>query len=337
MVGKQLYIDSFGRPEEVIKIRERQPRNLLEGEILVEMIVAPINPSDLIPVTGAYAHRTPLPSLLGYEGVGIVRKVCDENDTHLIGKRVLPLRGEGTWQEFVITRSEYAIQVPDEINDRTASQCYINPITAWVLCTEVFSLKKGSYLLVNASNSSIGKSLVQLSKILDFKVISVIRDEKDRFPLEELGAFFIINSTNENVRDMVMALTNGIGVEGAVDSIGGEEGTMLAHCVQKDGIFRTIGLLSGEQVDWRLLQTTLPISAELFHLRHWIDSVSIEAWQQAFASVFTYLKSGVWQLPEPASSYPLTEYKEALIMLHQANRKGKIMLQCNSGKVEKLI
>ena len=39
------------------------------------MLVRPINPSDLIPITGAYAHRIPLPNIPGYEGVGIVEDV----------------------------------------------------------------------------------------------------------------------------------------------------------------------------------------------------------------------------------------------------------------------
>ena len=328
-MGKQLYFSSFGDPENVIKIRDKQLRKLGQSEIVVRMGMVPINQSDLIPVTGAYAHRTPLPNVLGYEGVGTVTEVHDEKDKYLIGKRVLPLRGEGTWQDFVITKTKFAIQVPDEIDNLIASQCYINPITAWIMCIEVLSLNKDSYLLINASNSSIGKSFIQLSKILNFKIISVIRKERYRAALEELGAYSVVNSTIENVRDVVMTITSGNGVDAAIDLIGGDSGTELAKCVQKDGIFRTIGLLSGEQVDWLLIKNCLPISAEIFHLRHWLENVSNEVWQQTFTSVFYRIKSGEWHLPEPAVIYPLSDYKYALREINHSARDGKIMIKFN--------
>ena len=33
---------------------------------------------------------------------------------------------------------------------------YINPLTAWILCKEVFDLKAEDTLLINAGNSLIG-------------------------------------------------------------------------------------------------------------------------------------------------------------------------------------
>jgi NADPH:quinone reductase-like Zn-dependent oxidoreductase len=67
-----------------------------------------VNASDLIPITGAYRHRTPLPAVAGYEGVGIVTD-APASFAHLLGKRVLPLRGQGTWQRYVDCPAEYAI------------------------------------------------------------------------------------------------------------------------------------------------------------------------------------------------------------------------------------
>ena len=44
-------------------------------KFLVRMLVRRLNPSDLIPITGAYAieKKNPLPNRPGYEGVGIVK------------------------------------------------------------------------------------------------------------------------------------------------------------------------------------------------------------------------------------------------------------------------
>ncbi len=128
----------FGSPESVLKVEHKNIQSPKNGEVLVRMKVRPINPSDLIPIRGAYSHRISLPNIPGYEGVGIVEDVGASVSQELIGKRVLPLRGEGTWQEFVKTSAEFAVPIPNFIDDYTASQLYINPIKTWLICTEAF-------------------------------------------------------------------------------------------------------------------------------------------------------------------------------------------------------
>lgn len=291
------------------------------------MLYAPINPSDLIPVTGAYRHLITLPSLLGYEGVGRVVEIADSRDANLLGKRVLPLRGEGTWQRFVTCTREQLILVPDGLADVTAAQAYINPLTALVLCKEVFNLKPGDSLLINVGFSSIGKIFSQLSQVMDFHLISVVRKTEQKAHLEKNGVTVIVSSDGEGVYDRVMALTNGQGVFAAVDSVGGNAGTELACCVEEKGYFRTIGLLSGQQVDWPYICRQLPISAEVFHLRHILASSSQEDWQSYFNDLFNLMLSGQLILPKPSAIFPIEDYKKALTAQEEPGRQGKIMFQ----------
>ena len=157
--GKHIQFHKFGNPKDVLQVEYKNIEPLKENEVLVRMLVRPINPSDLIPITGAYAHRIPLPNIPGYEGVGIVEDVGAGVTRELIGKRVLPLRGEGTWQEYVKTSADFVVPIPDSIDDFTAAQMYINPLTAWVTCTETLNLQRNDVLLVNACGSAIGHLL----------------------------------------------------------------------------------------------------------------------------------------------------------------------------------
>ncbi|ETI69811.1 nuclear receptor binding factor 1 [Neobacillus vireti LMG 21834] len=129
MEAKCIKFYEFGSPTDVLSVESKSIEPPKDNEVLVRMLARPINPSDLIPIRGSYSHRISLPNIPGYEGVGIVEEVGPFVSTNLIGKRVLPLRGEGTWQEFVKTSSEFAIPVPNFIDDFTASQMYINPVT----------------------------------------------------------------------------------------------------------------------------------------------------------------------------------------------------------------
>lgn len=327
MENYQLFIEQFGPIQDCIKGRKNELTPLKTGQVRVAMFFAPINPSDLIPVTGAYRHRITLPSLLGYEGIGRVVEVADSRDANLLGKRVLPLRGEVTWQRFVTCTSEQLILVPDGLADVMAAQSYINPLTALVLCTEVFNLKSGDSLLINAGFSAIGKLFSQLSQVMDFHLISVVRKTKQKAHLEKDGVSVIVSSDGEDVYDRVMVLTNGQGVRAAVDSVGGSAGTELARCVKKDGFFRNIGLLSDQQVDWPYICSQLPISAEVFHLRHILASSSQANWQSYFNDLFNLMLSGQLILPKPAAIYPIEDYKKALAAQEHPGRQGKIMFQ----------
>src|SRR5690625_5998090 len=101
----------FGSPANVLKVEYRSVEPPNDNEVIVRMLARPINPSDLIPISGAYSHRISLPYIPGYEGVGIVEEVGPLVSKNLICKRVLPLRGEGTWLELVKILAEFAVLI----------------------------------------------------------------------------------------------------------------------------------------------------------------------------------------------------------------------------------
>ena len=102
----------FGAPDQVLSL-ETADRPLVErGHVLVRIRASPINPSDLIPVTGAYRHRTALPFIPGFEGVGVVADVGEGVDRAIIGRRVLPLGTAGCWPSWKTLPADWC--VPEE-------------------------------------------------------------------------------------------------------------------------------------------------------------------------------------------------------------------------------
>jgi NADPH:quinone reductase-like Zn-dependent oxidoreductase len=312
----------FGEPQQVLQIENKQVKDPGVGEVLVRMKARPINPSDLIPIRGAYSNRISLPAIPGYEGVGTVEEVGPSVSKWFLGKQVLPLRGEGTWQEFVKTSAELAIIVPDYLEDYIAAQLYINPITAWVICTEVLALKPGDDLIVNACGSSIGGIFAQLSRILGFRLIAVTRNNIYTEELTQLGASYVINTQMTPLYDTVMELTNGHGAKAAIDSIGGPSGTSLAYCVSPNGIFLTMGLLSGIPVDWAEIMNNNKINTNIFHLRHWNQKVSTRKWHETFYQLIQFIHEKKLTLTKPQVQYHLSDVKKALT----TKIKGKILL-----------
>ncbi|WP_202079815.1 zinc-dependent alcohol dehydrogenase family protein [Caldalkalibacillus salinus] len=315
----------FGDPAEVLKVEKQlNVRPPKQGEVLVRMNARPINPSDLIPITGAYAHRIDVPAVPGYEGIGVVEEVGAGVSKSLLGRRVLPLRGEGTWQTYVRTKAAYAVPVPNEIEDQVAAQLYINPLTAWVTSTDILALCPGDTLLINASHSSLGRLYLQLSQLLGFHVIAVTRHSRERQTLFQLGAQHVINASDTSLYPTVMSLTGGTGVDAAIDMVGGRSGTVLASCVRPSGTYLSLGLLSGTPVKWSQLAQQ-EIQVQLFHLRHWNAQVSDVTWRGTFQRLFTLMMEQKLQLINPRIAYPLTEVKKA-VQDAQLNGRGKVLL-----------
>lgn len=327
MNAKSIMFYEFGCPKDVLKIENKKIESPQEHEVVVRMLSRPINPSDLIPIRGSYSHRISLPNIPGYEGVGIVEDVGTSVPQSLIGKRVLPLRGEGTWQEFVKTSAKYVVPIPDSIDDFTASQMYINPMTAWVICTDILKLKPNDVLLVNACGSAIGHIFVQLSNILGFRLIAITRNNKYTNDLLRLGASYVIDTSNAPLLETIMALTNGKGADAAIDSVGGVSGNELAFCVQPNGNFLTIGLLSGEQVNWKEITNKAKVKANLFHLRNWNKTVSIAKWQETFQHLIILIVEKKLQLMRVGTTYDLMDIKKAVDVVESSKgNKGKIFI-----------
>ena len=316
---KSLIYQQFGAPTKVLKLIERIETTLAPDELLVKMKFTPINPSDLIPMTGAYSHRTPLPAFAGYEGVGRVVAVGSAVDEAWLGRRVLPLQSEGTWQEFVRVNQQFAVPVLPEIEDVTAAQLYINPLTAWLICIQLLHLSKNQVLVLNAAGSAIGRIFTQLSQILGFRFIGIVRNDDATADLLNLGAEQVINSSSEDVASLLRK----IGVDAAIDCIGGSEGTLLAQAVQENGKFHTLGLLSGRQIDWQTV-SQLPIEVGLFHLRYWNEKLSATEFQTTMLKIQELVRSEQLLIENPIEIFDFEDFQTALV--RNENFKGKILL-----------
>ena len=90
-------------PQDVIECVDYTLPELGPGEVLVEMLASPINPSDVLTLTGQYGMLPPLPAIGGNEGIGRVAAVS-EGVKLPIGQRVVLPIGAGAWSSHLIAR-----------------------------------------------------------------------------------------------------------------------------------------------------------------------------------------------------------------------------------------
>lgn len=318
--------NNFGEPSRVLFMQNIIKPALKTGEILVEMKQSSINPSDLLPIRGAYKSRIKLPCIPGYEGFGYVVEQGPGVSFPAIGARVLALRGEGTWQDYVVISAEDAIPVPTAIDDDTTAQLYINPMTAWLMIKEKLKLKAGDTLAINAAGSAFGNVIAKFSKIFGYYVIAIVRNEFYRKTLLELGAQCVINSEKIPVIKAVLDITNNRGVTAALDAVGGESGAALAKCVTPGGIMLHYGLLSAIPLPAEVFHSHLTgISVENFWLRETLLKIDSEERKKIFNEMIeTFMKYNI-SLPV-ANRFDMSNISQAVECAEKPNRTGKTTL-----------
>ena len=87
-------------PQDVIRAEAFELPAPVEGQALVEVLAAPINPSDVLTLTGQYGLLPPLPAVGGNEGVGRVAQLGPSTNGLRVGQTVLLPVGIGTWSSM---------------------------------------------------------------------------------------------------------------------------------------------------------------------------------------------------------------------------------------------
>ena len=293
----------FGEPESVLQ-RETAVKAPLQPDMLrVQMLLSPVNASDLIPITGAYRHRITLPAIAGYEGVGRVI-AAPVGFTHLLGQRVLPLRGEGTWQHYVDCPAALAIPVPDTIDTLLAARAFINPLAAWLMLN--LWPVQGKRVLLTAAGSDCAILLGQWAlRRGATDVYGIHRSAIHADRLRGMGIVPIAQQESDSVRAIAAAS------DIVYDATGGELAQIILSAMRKSAAFICYGLLSGQPFT---LQRHFP-PMHWFHIRNHFDALSPQAWQAAFIEIWSLLTSshysGARLLPFSAWQTTLADYRQA--------------------------
>ncbi|MDF7631946.1 zinc-dependent alcohol dehydrogenase family protein [Erwiniaceae bacterium L1_55_4] len=275
------------------------------------MHYAPVNASDLIPITGAYRHRVAPPQVAGYEGVGTVIS-APYAYSHLVGQRVLPLRGVGCWQRYVDIDPQLAIPVPSDITSTLAARAYINPLAAWLMLQQW--PVSGKNVLITAGGSACALLLAQWAKLRGARrVVMVYRSSAHAEKLHALGLSALQETAREAI-EVVSAQTDIV-----FDAVGGDVGQLIWQTLPEHAHFVAYGVLSGTPVK---VNATRP-ALHWFHVRHTLGDIGAARWQQLFIELWPLLRDSECCEVE---IFPLSEWPAAIKSYHQSGRTRKPLL-----------
>ena len=215
-------------PQEFIDAVDFELPPLTSGQVLIQVLAAPINPSDVLTLTGGYGILPPLPAVGGNEGVGKVIQLGPDVSTIVVGQTVMLPVGGGTWATHMIGEAKKLMPLPNDADPLQLAMMTVNPPTASLLLSEFVDLNAGDWVIQNAANSGVGEYLIQLAKVRGFKTVNIVRRESAIAEVKIAGGDVVLVD-GEGLAKRVADATGGAAIRLGIDAVGGPPGNRPAR------------------------------------------------------------------------------------------------------------
>lgn len=312
-------------PQDVIRAVELETPRPGAGQALVEVVAAPINPADVLTLTGEYGVLPPLPAIGGREGVGRVAELGADAQGPAVGRLVLLPLGCGSWSTHVVVDAKQLVPLPDEADPLQLAMMTINPPTAALLLSEFVGLGPDEWVLQNAANSAVGLYLVQLAKSRGHRTVNVVRREDAVAVVREAGGDSVLVD-GDDLAERVTEATGGAEIRLGIDAVGGTATGRLADCLCQGATLVSYGRLSGEPC---AIQPDAFVFRDLtmrgFWLVNWFRQTPEPERAAVHREIAGLIATGKLYAPVHAT-YDVSEIKEAVASAASGGRTGKILI-----------
>jgi 2-desacetyl-2-hydroxyethyl bacteriochlorophyllide A dehydrogenase len=165
---------------------------------------------------------------------------------------LLGIQRDGGFAEKVLVPARALVALPDGVDFPTSAALTLAGSTAMHMLTDRTQVKSGDWVLVMGAASGVGSAAIQIAKGHGARVISTGSSEAKRNLGLQLGAEFMLDSTDPKWTSEVRKITNKRGVDLVVEHVGGDVLPKLLDCLTRGGTIVTCGATAGEEVGFNL-------------------------------------------------------------------------------------
>src|SRR5438874_2128172 len=214
---KAAYYETTGGPD-VIRFGELPRPTPGQGEVLVRVAAAAVNPIDTYIRSGAVAMNLPKPFIPGCDLAGTVEAAEPGVSRFKPGDRVWGsnqglLGRQGTFAEYACVKEEWLNPTSAGVRDEEAAAVALVGITAHLGLFRCAGLKAGETVFVNGGTGGVGSMVVQMAKAVGAKVITTVGSAEKAAVCRSWGADRVLNYKTDDVPAGVKDFTQGQGVQ----------------------------------------------------------------------------------------------------------------------------
>jgi NADPH2:quinone reductase len=223
-----------------------------EGEALVRIEAASINPSDVKNVQGLM-EQTTLPRTPGRDFAGVV----EAGPAEWIGAEVWGSGGDtgftldGTHADYIVVPAGSLRRKPERLDFDQAASAGVNFITAWRGLVDGANLRSGETALIIAASGGVGNAAVQIATRIGAKVIGTDRRQpRPGAAITKSGLSLLADGVDIPVA--VREATGGRGADVILDCVGGVMFRNALDCLALGGRLVEMTVTGAREVTFNL-------------------------------------------------------------------------------------
>ena len=307
-------VKELGQPGEVIELPDPQPA---EGEVLVRIKAASVNPMDSFVASGGAAawQETRTPLVPGIDGAGIVEQVAPGGNGFKVGDEVVVSAnqksywGDGTFAELVAVPHAGVFHKPAGLDDAAAATLPLAGPTALGIADQV-EAGPGRIIAVLGATGGVGSWFTQIASQRGATLIALVKPDNADYA-RELGAADVVDYTDPEAIARLSA-SYPEGIDAIADFTGSEDliSALAAHTKDGAALVSIGGMVDAEKWAPLGLVAERGQKADLPRLNGLLEQ----------------LANGTLRAPE-VRIVPLERAGEALAEVSQRRTRGKVVVQ----------
>lgn len=326
---------AYGGPEVLQFVTLSRPEPGV-GEVRVKVCAAGINFPDILSVAGTYPIPSQPPFVPGVEGAGIVDACGPQVSRLCIGDRVCwqENRRKGGFAEYLVLPEVVLARVPDSVPMDIAASVPTVYGTARFALEHRGGLMPGDWVLIHGASGGVGLAALQLSLQKGARVIALSGNASKRQRLAAMGPLQVLDAERPDLRDSILSMTGGRGVDLALDMVGGAAFDLSIRVLASYGRLLSIGFASGIlPVAKANILLVKGISVIGVNYGHYLESEP-EAARMMIESILQGVATGYLR-PTIGARYPLSSTPQALADLRDRKVFGKAVVSIDGLSVQK--
>jgi NADPH2:quinone reductase len=320
--------------EDGLQLQELPSRQCGSEQIRITNQAVALNFPDALITRGKYQLRLEPPFVPGSESAGVVTEVGADVTEVAVGDRVLTVCGVGAFaDEVVVTPSLQQVHViPGDMPFTDAAGFGMVHGTALHGLRQRGALQPGESVLVLGSGGGCGSAAVGVAAAMGARVIAGASSPEKCSVATELGADHVVNYAAEDLRERVMDITDGAGVDVVFDPVGGALFDQARRCVGWNGRYLVVGFAAGD-IPVMPANYTILKSMALIGVAYGMSAIKDPAMNRAnFDQLFAWYTAG--QLRAHIGSVAtFGELRGACAQMYAGTAIGKTVIEIEPSKL----
>jgi NADPH:quinone reductase len=326
---KAICVRKTGGPE-VLVLEEIPDPVPEEGQVVVRIHAAGVNPVDVYIRSAAQGRNPALPYVPGLDGAGVIEAVGSNvagwsvgDRVYLSGTAATPLNG--TYAERAVCAPAHVHPLPARLSFAQGAAVNVAYATAYRAIVDRAGSRPGETLLVHGGSGGVGIASIQIARAMGMRALATAGTDRGRALVLEQGAHVAFDHRSPHYLAAILAATDGRGVDVVVEMLANVNLDKDLGLLARNGRVVVVGNRGRVEIDAR--QTMGRDSAIL-------GMTLMNATPQDRVRIHAALDAGLANgslAPVVGREFPLAEAAAAHDAVMEAGAHGKIVLRTGQG------